>query len=230
MVVIDVRLHLVCEELLGFRLHRPCQRQSPAGPVRRLDGAVRPLVRVEPAQEQQPIVLLIQERPLVEIDRVRHHVAALNALRCLRTLRLADRNKRGLVPLPAIELNPFIFERAVQGVHERLSEPIRHGQRHRRAVIVHNVEAGGAHAFAVDPAEHRTHVGRLDQRVLDLIGVRLVQHLHHARIRLRVRRRVQGDVVPPGHQALTQQPHYLLDSAVGGRRNRDPRWRHHRDP
>ena len=67
------------------------------------------------------------------------------------------------MPLPAIELCPFIVESTAQGVYERLTQMIRHRQRHCRTVIVHNIEPGATHAFTVDPAEYRTNVRRLDQ-------------------------------------------------------------------
>jgi hypothetical protein len=102
-VAVHVRLDLLAVVLLVGRLDRPGEHQPRAGRPRGLDRPVRALDRREAAEPEQVVVLLRPERPLVDVDRVRHDRLDVDAVGRGVPLRLADRDQVRLAAVADVE-------------------------------------------------------------------------------------------------------------------------------
>jgi hypothetical protein len=159
-----------------------------------------------------------------------HHHAAAHLLGGVVELRLRDRDDLRLLPVLGVEAAGVLRERPVQRVDERHRDAIGHRQRGVADVVVDHVERVAALAGRLDLREGAGDVVGLVLRLLDVIRMRVVQHLDDVGARLRAGRREQRHVVTAGDKTLAQQAHHLLDPPVRGRGHRNPGRCEHGDP
>jgi hypothetical protein len=96
-------------------------------------------------------------------------------------------------------------------------------------VVVDDVVRAAVGGRRVDRRERARDVVGLELRLLDVVGMRLLEHGGHLDGRARARRREQRHVVAALRQPLAEQADDLLDSPVRGWRHRNPGRCQHRD-
>ena len=175
LLAVEMRLDLLGEEPLLARLHDAGEDQPPPHGLRDADGALRALLGHEAPDPQQVVVLLVADRPVVDVDRVVDDVVDDRGVGRHAGLRPADADDGAVAAVDRVIGLGVAVERAVHGVHERRVEAIRHRQRRVAAVVVHDVERGAVLRCRVDRAERAPDVVGLEQRSLDAVGVRLVE-------------------------------------------------------
>jgi hypothetical protein len=129
-----------------------------------------------------------------------------------------------------VERLGVLVEWPVHGVDDGQVEPVRDGEGRVPAVVVDQIERTAGARLFVEHVERAAHVIRLEQRPLDRLRMRFLEHRPDLGLRPRAGRAEELDVVAAVDQRVGQQCHHLLDPAVARWRDGDPRRRQHRDP
>src|SRR5215216_2793132 len=201
---------------LALVLGGDTHHQPPPGPPGRLDGQVRRLLLVGPAEEEHVVVLVLAQGIAVHRDAVVDHPAPAQVLRGHGALALGDGHEPVLAGHPAVEHVRLLGERPVQGVDGRAVAEGADADPDRAGVVVEDVELV---AVLVD----RDDVAGLVPGVADGVAGRLlVERRHQPGLGPRPWGGEQGDVVAAVGQPVGQQRHHPLDAAVAAGRDAVP--------
>ena len=214
-VTIDVRRDLLVEECLPSGLDHAGQHERHVDSTRGCDCPVRALLGADPPDPEQIVALARLGWPGPQIDRVGDRAKRLQSAGCGRELGMADADERSLVAVVGVERRGVRGERAMQRVHERCVNTVRHRQPCEAAVVVDYVEAFTL-AGEVDLVECLCDVVDLEQRALDRVRMRLIENRHNGRPGDRARSAEQRHVVPSTDERLGQCADHRLDAAVAG--------------
>jgi len=204
----EVWLHEVTE--VGPVLHDPRDDQWKAGPACDLDRQVRPLVRVDAAEEEEVAPRL---RPKGEGGQLDAVVDGRCVAQIRVAVRVADCDVVADVVVRAVDRQDALGREAMDGRHDRGRDQAAVGQWHEVELVRHHVELLGSleGSSVVEPLVRL----RVDAQILLVatrgLGVQVPR-------RDRVGGREQGYLMAEGNKPLAQRGRHLLPRPVAARR------------
>jgi hypothetical protein len=188
-----------------------------------VDGQVRSLVRVHPAEEQDEVLLVRLERERARPDRVVHGRGP-GQPRSVRALRLRDGDHPDGLAQRAVVLSLLAVHRAVHG-DDRGDLPAAPEQRAGQRVIVDHVDVE-----IVEYLGDQRGVDDLRERVPEpqarRLGPQGDEPVGPGQV---LARPDQCDLVAAGREVVDQVGDHGLHAAVGRRGHLEPGWCNHRD-